>query len=123
LNKGEPYVPPVATLVVDGTVSEETDNGGHVVYKGAVLNQSPSDAAASYHVKIVFTAKNAAGLVADVACATIDGQTCPVPQGSPSGNTGLGPGGSFLFTVPLSIVPTDTCPGCFSYIINQKPSL
>jgi hypothetical protein len=123
LSKGQPYAAPVATLAVDGPVSETVTADGHVVYSGTIRNQSPPDFAPTYHVKIVFTARNAAGLVVDVACATIDGVECPVPQGSPSTNTGLGPDGTWLFSVPLSIGPSDTCPGCFSYIINKNPAL
>jgi hypothetical protein len=61
-------------------------------------------------------------MVVDVACATIDGPDCPLPQGSTPSNTALNPGDSWSFTVPLSIVPADTCPGCFSYVINQRAS-
>ncbi len=123
LDKGQPFVPPVATLAVDGSVSETVTDDGHVVYSGTIRNQSPPDFAPTYHVKIVFTAYNADGLVVDVACATMDGAECPVPQGSPSTNVGLGPGGTWVFSVALSIGPSDTCSGCFSYIINQKPAL
>jgi hypothetical protein len=123
LDKGQPFAPPVATLAVDGAVSEGVTGDGRVVYSGTIRNQSPSDFAPTYHVKIVFTARNAAGLVVDVACSTIDGAECPVPQGSPSANTGLGPGDTWSFSVPLSVEPSDTCSGCFSYIINQKPTL
>lgn len=122
LDKGQPYVPPVATLALDGAVIEDVIND-RVVYRGTIQNQSPTDFAATYHVKIVFTAKNQAGLVVDVACATLDGPDCPVPQGSALSNTGLNPGERWEFTVPLSIAPADTCSGCYSYIINQKPSL
>ncbi len=123
LSKGQPYVPPVAQLAVEGTVSEGVTNDGRVVYSGTIRNQSPPGFATTYHVKIVFTAKNAAGMVVDVACATIDGPDCPLPQGSTPSNTALNPGDSWSFTVPLAIVPTDTCPGCFSHVVNQKPSL
>lgn len=120
---GQPFAYPVAVLGIEGSVTEGVDGLGHVVYTGTVRNKSLTGAAPTYHVKIVFTARNAAGLVVDVACATIDGSECPVPQGSPPSNTGLGPGDSWVFSVPLSIPPSKTCSGCFSYIINQKPSL
>ncbi|HET8760558.1 MAG TPA: hypothetical protein VFN94_05800 [Nitrospiria bacterium] len=120
---GQPFAYPVAVLGIEGSVTEGVDGLGHVVYTGTVRNKSLTGAAPTYHVKIVFTARNAAGLVTDVACATIDGPECPVPQGSTPANTGLGPGDSWMFSVPLSIPPSETCSGCFSYIINQKPSL
>jgi hypothetical protein len=123
LDKGQPFAPPVATLGVEGTVSQGVSGDGRVVYSGTIRNQSPSDFAPTYHVRIVVAARNADGLVVDVACSTIDGAECPTPQGSPSANTGLGPGNTWLFSVPLSIAPSSTCSGCFSYIINQKPTL
>ncbi|MEW6684305.1 MAG: hypothetical protein AB1451_15520 [Nitrospirota bacterium] len=123
LDNGQPFAPPVATLVVEGAVTEGVTGDGRVVYSGTIRNQSPPSFAPTYHVKIVFAARNAAGLVVDVACSTIDGAECPVPQGSPSANTGLGPGDTWSFSVPLSIGPSDTCSGCFFYIINQNPTL
>jgi hypothetical protein len=122
LSNGQPFAPPVATLAVVGTVTEGVTGDGRVAYSGTIRNQSPSSFAPTYHVKIVFAARNADGLVVDVACSTIDGAECPVPEDSPLSNTGLGPGDTWSFSVPLSIGPSDTCSGCFSYIINQKPT-
>ncbi len=125
--QGQPFAAPVATLALEGAVSEGVTNEGRVVYTGRIRNQSPAGFAPTYHIKIVFTARNAAGLVVDVACATIDGPDCPVPQGSTPANTGLGPDGTWSFTVPMAIVPGTACQdpdlNCFSYLINQKPSL
>jgi hypothetical protein len=123
LDKGQPFAPPAATLtVVDGAVDEGVTGDGHVVYSGTIRNQSPASFAPTYHVKIVFTARNEAGLVVDVACATIDGAQCPSSQTSPGANTGFGPGDTWSFSVPLSIAPSDTCAQCYSYIVNQDPT-
>jgi hypothetical protein len=103
-------------------VTQETDGEGKVVYTGTIRNQSVAGAAPTYHVKIVITARNDAGLVVDVACATMDGPDCPVPAGSSGSPVEFGPGDEWAFSVSLSIVPGDTCANCFSYIINQDPS-
>ncbi len=123
VSQGEPFVPPAATLAVEGPVIEDVTGDGRVRYRGVIRNQSPAGFAPAYHIKIVFTTRNAANLVVDVACATIDATECPVPQGSAPANTGLGPGGTWLFEVPMAVMPSATCAGCFSYVINQKPTL
>jgi hypothetical protein len=124
LARDQPFVPPPATLVLDGPVTEGLTDDGRVVYTGVIRNQSEAESAVAYHVKIVMTAKNAEGLVVDVACATIDGSVCPVPADSNVTNTsGLHPQDTWNFTVPLSITPAETCPGCFSFVINQKLAL
>lgn len=120
LSQGQPFAPPTATLAVFGQITEEVTTGGRVMYRGVIRNQSPAGFATTYHIKIVFTVRNAAGLVVDVACATIDGPDCPLPPNSTPSNSGLGPGDTWNFTVSTSILPSDTCPGCFSYLINQK---
>jgi hypothetical protein len=119
---GEPFAYPVAVLGIDGSVTQGVTSQGLVVYTGTIRNQSSSSAAPTYHVKIMFTARNADGLVVDVACATIDGADCPSPAGSAASSIGLGPGDAWTFSVPMSIVPGETCSDCFSYIINQNPS-
>jgi len=120
----QPFVPPPASLVLDGAVTEGLTDDGRVVYTGVIRNQSEAESAVAYHVKIVMTAKNADGLVVDVACATIDGSVCPVPADANVANTsGLRPQDTWNFTVPLSISPSETCPGCFSFVINQKLAL
>jgi hypothetical protein len=120
--EGQPFAYPVAVLGIEGSVTQGVTSQGLVVYTGTIRNQSSSSAAPTYHVKIMFTARNAAGLVVDVACATIDGTVCPSPAGSAVSSVGLGPGDSWTFSVPMSIVPGETCSDCFSYIINQNPS-
>ncbi|MBI3606637.1 MAG: hypothetical protein HY207_01560 [Nitrospirae bacterium] len=124
LASDQPFVPPPATLVLDGAVTEGVTGDGRVVYTGAIRNQSEAESAVAYHVKIVMTVKNADGLVVDVACATIDGSVCPVPADANLANTsGLRPQDTWNFTVPLSITPAETCSGCFSFVINQKLAL
>jgi hypothetical protein len=118
----QPYAYPVAVLGIDGSVTQDTTSEGKVVYFGTIRNQSSSGAAPTYHVKVVFTARNAAGLVVDVACATMDGPDCPAPAGSSGSAVAFGPGDEWNFIVPMSITPVDTCTNCFSYIVNQKPS-
>lgn len=124
LASDQPFVPPPATLVLDSAVTEGVSGDGRVVYTGVIRNQSEAESAIAYHVKIVMTAKNADGLVVDVVCATVDGSVCPVPADANVTNTsGLRPQDTWNFTVPLSIPPSETCPGCFSFVINQKPVL
>ncbi len=122
--RDQPFVPPPATLALDGPVTEGVTDDGRVVYTGVIRNQSASESAVAYHVKIVMTAKNAEGLVVDVACATTDGAVCPTPADANLANTsGLRPQDTWNFTVPLSITPANVCPGCFSFVINQKLAL
>jgi hypothetical protein len=116
------FVPPTAAVVLSGRVNEDVTGDGHVLYTGIIRNQSPSGSLPAYHIKIFFTTKNADGRVVDVACATIDGAVCPAPNGSTGSPSGLGPGDTWTFSVPMSIGPDTTCPGCFSYLINYNPS-
>ena len=117
--KDQPFTPPSAPLVLDGAISESVGADGLVVYRGTIRNVSvaPVDA---YHVKIVMTARNVQGLVADVACATMDGPTCPLAADALPSGVSLSSQETWSFTVPLSIPPSATCPGCFSFHINQK---
>lgn len=116
----QPFVPPAAELALEGMVTEGVTADGRVVYTGVIHNQSPIDALPAYHVKIVITAHSADGRVVDVACATMDHAICPPPQGEPLANMGLGPGDAWTFSVPVSILPSQTCSGCSSYIINHR---
>ncbi|MFZ5875046.1 MAG: hypothetical protein ACOYXU_01435 [Nitrospirota bacterium] len=118
----QPFAYPVAVLELDGSVTQTTTPAGNVVYTGTIRNSSITGAAPTYHVKIVFTARNSEGLVVDVACATMDGPDCPVPAGSSGTAVAFGPGDAWDFTVFTSITPDQTCANCFSYIINQRPS-
>jgi hypothetical protein len=61
-----------------------------------------------------------AGLVADVAGASMDDQPCPLDADAQFSCVSLTPLQTWSFTVPLSIPPSATCPGCFSFHINQK---
>jgi hypothetical protein len=117
--KDQPFVPPSAPLVLDGAISESVGTDGHMVYSGTIRNMSVAFVVA-YHVKIVITARDAQGLVADVACATMDGPTCPLAADAVTSGESLSSQETWSFTVPLSIPPSATCPGCFSFHINQK---
>jgi hypothetical protein len=122
---GPDFSVPPGAIVVSGVITEGeegVDPDRHLVYTGMIRNQSSVGSATVYHVKIVFTAKDAEGRVVDVGCASIDGGVCPPTGGSTGSPTGLAPGDFWRFTVPMSIVPEQTCPGCFSYIINYKSS-
>ena len=117
--KDQPFAPPGAPLVLDGAILESVAADGRVVYSGTIRNVSVAPVVA-YHVKIVMTARNAQGLVADVACATMDGPTCPLAADAVISGESLSSQETWSFTVPLSIPPSATCPGCFSFHINQK---
>jgi hypothetical protein len=118
----QPFAYPVAILELDGSVTQTTTLDGKVAYIGTIRNSSTTGAAPTYHVKIVFTVRNDENVVVDVACATMDGPECPVPAGSSGTAVAFAPGDGWDFTVFTSITPDQTCPNCFSYIINQKPS-
>jgi hypothetical protein len=117
----QPFVPPPAELAIDGAISEGTAAAdGRVVYTGVIRNTSPpgSGRAPAYHVKIVMTARSAQGFVADVASATMDSPACSDPTGTQVAC--LASGEAWSFSVPTTIFPSATCPGCFSFQINQK---
>ncbi|MFZ5863755.1 MAG: hypothetical protein ACOYXR_13050 [Nitrospirota bacterium] len=116
------FVAPSAAVVLSGTITEGTTTDGRVRYTGTLRNQSPAGGPTAYHTKIVFTAKNAAWQVVDAACATIDGAVCPPPSGAQTAPLGMAPGDQWHFTVDMSVPPTTTCSGCFSYLINHKPA-
>jgi hypothetical protein len=116
----QPFVPPPAELAIDGAISEGTAVDGRVVYTGVIRNTSPlgSGRAPAYHVKIVMTAMDAQGLVVEMASATMDVPACAVPTGTQAAC--LASGETWSFSVPTTIFPSATCPGCFSFQINQK---
>ena len=111
----------VATLGfhIDGAISEGVGDDGRVVYRGTIRNVSVAPVVA-YHVKIVITARDAQGRVADVAAASMDDQPCPLAADAQFSCVSLTPLQTWSFTVPLSIPPSATCPGCLSFHINQK---
>lgn len=115
-----PFALPSADLVVEGAIVEGVTGDGRLLYTGTVRNQNPLGSVAAYHVKIVLTAHNAAGLVVDVGCARMDYATCPPPANATLSNARLDPGQLWVFNVPLSIVPGVACTGCVSSVINQK---
>jgi len=117
--KDQPFAPPGAPLVLDDAISESVGPDGRVVYSGTIRNVSVAPVVA-YHVKIVITARNAQGLVADVAGASMDDQPCLLAADAQFSCVSLTPLQTWSFTVPLSIPPSATCPECFSFHINQK---
>lgn len=124
LGSGEPgFSPPTAAVVLAGVVTQGTTGDGHVLYEGLIRNQSPSDSLPVDRVKIVLTAKNADGRVVDVVCARHDAQPCQSTSSDGSSTTGFfGPGDRWPFSVPMAILPGETCPACVSYLINYRPS-
>lgn len=118
------FVPPPAAVVLSGTVTQGVTGDGHVLYTGLIRNQSPPGSLPADRVKIVLTSKNADGRVVDVVCARHDGQPCPATSSGGSTTGFFGPGDSWPFSVPMAILPSETCPGpdCFSYLINHRPS-
>lgn len=121
LGQDQPFFPPTPDLVLAAPMVEGVSSDGRLVYSGLVQNQSPVGTATAYHVKIVITAYNAQGIVADVACAAMDGPTCPLPAGMAS-STGLAPGALWPFAVTMSIPPSAACQGCVSAVINRRIS-